>query len=82
MTEQVISVTRVLQMRTYSTREAAQKLGIDRVTLQRYIVKKLISVPAMKSLGGGKFREWTDREIERVRKQLPKIRNGRKKRQK
>jgi DNA-binding transcriptional MerR regulator len=65
-------------MQTHSTREAAQKLGIDRVTLQRYIAKKLISAPAVKSLGGGQFREWTDRDIERVRKQLPKIRNGRK----
>jgi DNA-binding transcriptional MerR regulator len=66
-------------MQTHSTREAAQKLGIDRVTLQRYIAKKLISAPAVKSLGGGEFREWTDRDIERVRKQLPKVRNGRKK---
>lgn len=64
-------------MRTYTTREAAEKLGIDRVTLQRYIAKGLISVPAVRSLGGGKFREWTDRDVERVRKQLPKIRNGR-----
>ena len=66
-------------MLAYSTREVAQKLGIDRVTLQRYIAKKLISVPAVKSLGGGQYRKWTDRDVERVRKQLPKIRNGRKK---
>jgi DNA-binding transcriptional MerR regulator len=66
-------------MQIYSTREAAQKLGIDRVTLQRYLTKKLIPAPPVKSLGGGQFREWTDRDIERVRKQLAKIRNGRKK---
>jgi DNA-binding transcriptional MerR regulator len=66
-------------MRTYSTREAARKLGIDRVTLQRYIAKKLITAPAMKSLGGGRFREWTDRDVGRVRKQLPTIKNGRRK---
>jgi len=29
-------------------------------------------------LGGGKFRVWTDEDIERVRKTLPKIANGRK----
>jgi DNA-binding transcriptional MerR regulator len=66
-------------MRTYSTREAAQKLGINRVTLQRYIAKGLITVPSVKSLGGGQFREWAERDIERVRKQLPKIKNGRRK---
>jgi DNA-binding transcriptional MerR regulator len=66
-------------MQTYSTREVARKLGIDRVTLQRYIAKKLLSVPAVKLLGGGQFREWADRDVERVRKQLSEIRNGRKK---
>jgi len=66
-------------MGTYSTREAAEKLGIDRVTLQRYIAKGVISAPPVKSFGGGQFREWTDRNIEEVRKQLPKVRNGRRK---
>jgi excisionase family DNA binding protein len=66
-------------MRTYSTREAAERLGIDRVTLQRYIAKGVISAPPVKSLGGGQFREWTDRDIEEVRKKLPKVKNGRRK---
>lgn len=66
-------------MQTYSTREVASKLGIDRVTLQRYIAKNLILVPPVKSLGGGRFREWTDRDVEKLRKQLPKVKNGRKK---
>lgn len=66
-------------MRTYSTREAAEKLGITRVTLQRYIVKGLIIAPSVKSLGGGRFREWTDRDVEQVRKRLSKIKNGRRK---
>jgi len=66
-------------MPSYSTRQAAQMLGISLVTLQRYIAKGLVSVPALKLLGGGRFREWTDRDIKRIRKQLPGIRNGRKK---
>lgn len=69
-------------MQTYSTREVAAKLGIDRVTLQRYIAQNLISVPPVKSLGGGQFREWTDRDVEKLRKQLPKVKNGRKKKAK
>ncbi len=79
LTAIVLSATRMWHMRTYTTREAALKLGIDRVTLQRYIAKGLISVPTVKLLGGGKFREWADRDVERVRKQLPKIKNGRRK---
>ena len=50
------------------------------MTLQRYIAKKLIPAPPLRQVGGGQFREWTDRDIERVRKLLPKIANGRKKR--
>ena len=69
-------------MRTYSTREAARILGVDRITLQRYIAKKVVAAPPLRKLGGGRFREWTNRDIERVRKQLPKIKNGRRKRKK
>ena len=57
-------------------------LGVDRITLQRYIAKKLIPVPPLRKLGGGRFREWTARDIERVRKQLPKMKDGRRKRKK
>jgi hypothetical protein len=32
----------------------------------------------VRTLGGGKFRIWTDQEIEHVRQLLPKIANGRK----
>ncbi len=69
-------------MRTYSTREAARILGVDRITLQRYIAKKVVAAPPLRKLGGGSFREWTPRDIRRVRKQLPKIKNGRRKKKK
>ena len=69
-------------MRTYSTREAARKRALDRITLQRYIAKKVIAAPALRKLGGGRFREWSSRDIEKVRKQLPKIKNGRRKKRK
>ena len=66
-------------MATYSTREVAVKLGMNRVTLQRYIARNLIPVPPLKNIGGGTFREWRESDIERVRKRLLKIKNGRKK---
>lgn len=69
-------------MRQYSTREAAKKLGLHIVTLQTYIAAGKVPVPPLLNIGGGKLRIWTDEDIERVRKLLPKIANGRKTRYK
>ena len=65
-------------MTEYSTRQAAQKLGLSLITLQRYIAKKKIPVPALRRVGAGKFRIWTSPDIEKVRKILPSLKNGRK----
>ena len=69
-------------MSEYSTREAAKKLGVSLLTIQRYIAARKIPAPPVRRLGGGKFRVWTDRDIEHVRQLLPKIANGRKTRYK
>lgn len=69
-------------MKQYSTREAAQRLGLHLVTLQMYIAAGKIPVPALLQVGKGKLRIWTDEDIERVREILPKIANGRKTRYK
>ena len=69
-------------MAEYSTREAAKKLGLTLLTIQRYIAAKKIPSPPVRILGGGKFRVWTDKDIETVRHLLPKIANGRKTRYK
>ena len=69
-------------MAEYSTREAAKKLGLTLLTIQRYIAAKKIPSPPVRTLGGGKFRVWTDTDIETVRQLLPKIANGRKTRYK
>jgi predicted site-specific integrase-resolvase len=63
-----------------STREAARKLGISLISLQRYIAAEKIKVPKLQKIGGVRVRLWTDSDIKRVRKQLPKIQNGRRKR--
>lgn len=65
-------------MSQYSTRQAAEKLGLSLITLQRYIVKKRIPVPRLTRVGAGKFRIWTERDIENLRRVLPSLKNGRK----
>jgi excisionase family DNA binding protein len=65
-------------MKQYSTREAARKLGLDFRTIQRHIADGKVPAPPVQNLGGGKFRVWTEEQIEDVRKILPKIANGRK----
>jgi hypothetical protein len=66
-------------MQTYSTREAAKKLGITGVALGRYITTRKLMPPAHVVKAGGRTSHlWTDAEIEHVRKLLPKIANGRK----
>jgi predicted site-specific integrase-resolvase len=61
-----------------STREAAKKLGLSFPTLNRYIAAGKVPVPRLQQAGAVKFRLWSEQDIERVRKLLPKIANGRK----
>jgi len=65
-------------MPRYSTREVARELGLDWRTIQRYIAAGKIPAPQVEIIGGGKLRIWTAEDLERVRKILPKIKNGRK----
>lgn len=64
-------------METFSTRQAAQRLGIGSSTLARYITAGKIPTPKAIEIGGKSIHLWTEREIERVRKLLPKIEDGR-----
>ena len=65
-------------MDRYSTRDAAKNLGIHLVTLQRYLAEGIVTGPSVTRVGGVQVRLWTDKDIERARKLLPKITNGRK----
>jgi hypothetical protein len=70
-------------MKSYSTREAAKKIGITGVALGRYIKLAKISPPKNSvEVAGRSIHAWTDAEIKHVRKLLPKIANGRKTRYK
>jgi hypothetical protein len=65
-------------MPTFSTREVAKELGLDATTLSRYITAKKVPAPKVVTTGGITVHLWTRKDIERVRKLLPKIKNGRK----
>ena len=54
-------------MRQYSTREAAKKLGLSLLSIQRYIAAGKIPAPPVLNVGGGKLRIWTEEQIEHVR---------------
>ncbi len=65
-------------MITYSSRQAARQLGLPVSTLSKYIVQKKIPAPKSVTTGDITVYLWTNEDIERVRKLLPKIANGRK----
>jgi hypothetical protein len=63
----------------YSTREAAEKVGVALLTLQRHVFRKTFPVPPLQKVGGVSVLLWSDRDIERARKALAKVKRGRKK---
>jgi hypothetical protein len=69
-------------MKTFSTTQAARKLGIDPMTLSRYIKLKKVPAPKIFAVGESSLHAWSAEEIEHVRQLLPKIANGRKTRYK
>ncbi len=62
----------------FSTGAAAKKLGLQTRTLSRYIQAGKLPAPKMVTSGGMTLHLWTEQDIERARKLLPKIANGRK----
>ena len=65
-------------MKTFSTRQAAKKLGIDPMTLGRYIKAGKVPSPKVFESGSMTLHGWSEEEVEQLRKLLPKIANGRK----
>jgi predicted DNA-binding transcriptional regulator AlpA len=61
----------------YSTREAAQKLGLSMTTLNKFIASKKIPLPSLVRVGGVLVRLWSDADIAKVRELLPRLANGR-----
>jgi len=65
-------------MKSYSTREAAQKLGIALITLQGHVAKKTFAPPPLVTVGGVRVRLWNESDIRRAKKVLATIKPGRK----
>lgn len=55
-------------MKTYSTLEAARMVGINRVTLQRWLLDGKVAEPRRIRHAGIDARVWNDRDVERVLK--------------
>src|SRR5215471_20189028 len=66
----------------YSTRQAAKKLGLGAKTLSHYVAVGKVPSPTILKVGSASLHAWTEEDIERVRKLLPRIANGRKTRYK
>jgi hypothetical protein len=64
-----------------STRDAAKKLGVTILTLQRHVSAKTVPTPPLQKVGGVSVRLWSARDIEKARKVLAGIKPGRKKKQ-
>lgn len=65
----------------YSTRQAAAKLGITLLKLQRHVSAKTFKAPPLQEVGGVRIRLWNDRDIARARKALAGVRRGRRKKE-
>jgi hypothetical protein len=59
-------------MEKFSTSEAAKRLGIHRVHLQRVMAQRPVKAPPIVVVGGVRVRLWTITDVERVRKALEK----------
>lgn len=55
-------------MTPLSTTEVAEKLDIDRATLERWLASGKVSRPKALRIGQKVFRNWTDADVERIRK--------------
>lgn len=54
--------------RTYATAQAARMIGINRVTLQRWLIEGKVREPKKVTAGSVEVRVWTRRDVERVQR--------------
>jgi excisionase family DNA binding protein len=60
-------------VKQHTTKEAAEKLGVHRVTLQNWIAEGKIPAPRMQNIGGGCVRLWSEKDIRKARKAIAKL---------
>jgi excisionase family DNA binding protein len=61
----------------YSTREAAQVLGVSMATINRYVAAGSIPVPPLTRVGGVKVRLWNHKDIAKAHAVLSGLAYGR-----
>ena len=54
-------------MRLYSTRQAAEILGISMATINRYITADTIPVPPLSRVGGVTVRLWNEKHLNKAK---------------
>jgi predicted site-specific integrase-resolvase len=65
-------------MANLSTQDVAQQVGINRVTLERWLSSGKVKAPKTMRFGKNEFRNWTAGDVARVRKyKLENYRKGR-----
>jgi excisionase family DNA binding protein len=64
---------RAMSSRACSTREAAEKAGITRATLQEWIRKGKFAAPKLLRVGNIKVRLWTASDVARLKKTKAEI---------
>ncbi len=55
-------------MANLSTQDVAQRVGINRVTLERWLSSGKVKAPKTVQFGKNEFRNWTAEDVARVRK--------------
>jgi predicted site-specific integrase-resolvase len=55
-------------MANLSTVQVAREVGISRATLERWLATGALPAPKMIQFGKSLFRDWTPKDMERVRK--------------
>ena len=55
-------------MAPLSTEQVATKAGISKVTLERWLANGKVATPKVLKIGRSSFRNWTERDVERIRR--------------
>jgi len=82
LTWSMASVTLLPKMKSFTTRQAAKRLGVAAATLSRYVKARKVLPPRVVSIGKFRVHSWTLADIRRMRAALPAIKDGRKSKRK
>jgi excisionase family DNA binding protein len=68
-----LGYTVCVSSKTYTTREAAEAVGITRATLQAWIAAGKLKAPRVQKLGKAVARLWTSADVSRLRSRKAEI---------